>query len=359
MKKYYLFILLQTVFIINIFAQSDEHTKLSAFVKRALETTKIIPAISITVVDKTGTIFSEGFGYASIENGILATSQTDFYIASCTKSFNGLLLAILAQEEQIDLYKNITDYKPLVDFANDDVFKNITIMDLLSHQSGIDNDYLSFKLAYTGDYTSGEILKLIENETKKNEDGNTFEYTNFGYYLIDIILQEEFGINWRVALKEKLFMPLNMTNTTGFISNLANDQLAQPYLGVLAEKLKLVELKKTDKTMHAAGGLVSTGEDIGKFLSLYINKGFVNERQLIPQKLIENTYDLQVSANHKGVNIFKGVGYAMGWRLGEFYQDEVAYHFGSYPGYFSHISFLPKKNIGVAIFIRVKSQFSH
>ena len=139
-----------------------------------------------------------------------------------------------------------------------------------------------------------------------------------------------------------------MSNTTSYISKLGINNLAIPYIGAVSTNLEQSRIYKTDKTMHAAGGLISNGEDIGKFLSLYLT---TKHNKLFPQNLIEQTYKAQTTANHKGVKVFSGTGYGMGWRLGQFEQNEVVYHFGSFAGYFSHLSFIPHKNIGVAIFV--------
>ena len=188
MKETILAFIISLLFSINLFAQTDTSQMLNSFIQNTLETSEIVPSVSIAIVSDSEILYQETFGFADWERQQPATNQSVYYIASCSKAFNGLLAHILAGEGSIDLNAPILDYKPFNDFKRKEVFQNITIMDLLSHQSGIDNPYLSFRLAYTGDYTNAEILKLIEEETQKNEAEKAFEYTNFGYYLFDYLL---------------------------------------------------------------------------------------------------------------------------------------------------------------------------
>lgn len=329
----------------NLFAQQSKEQQLSKFIEEALKVFPVVPSISVSVANDKETLFAEGFGHYDIENNLKSNSNTNYYIASTTKSFVGLLALILADEGKIDLNEQITNYKPFKNFSNKNVFNGITVKDLVTHQTGLDNNYLSFLLAYSGDYDSKTILKLINEESIPNKNGKAFKYTNYGYYLFAILLHEEFGLNWKKELEKKIFKPLNMQNTTAYISK-ANE-VAFPYNSVFKKQLKKLHLQKTDKTMHAAGGIISNANDISKFLSFCIDNG----KNIVPENLIKRSYATQASSEHKGIKVFEGKGYGIGWRLGEFSDKEVVYHFGGYTGYYSHLSFLPKQKLGVAVFV--------
>ena len=346
MKKTILAFSISLLFFINLFAQADTNQMLNSFIQNTLETSEIVPSISIAIVSDKDVLYQETFGYSDWEKQQPATNQSVYYIASCTKAFNGLLAHILAEEGSIDLNAPILDYKPFKDFKRKEVFQNITIMDLLSHQSGIDNPYLSFRLAYTGDYTNAEILKLIEEETQKNEAKKAYEYTNFGFYLFDYLVQAELGKSWKDLLDEKLFQPLGMENSTAYVSKVPTEKLAYPHSGVFRGKVSVSSLQKSDALMHAAGGLMTNIEDAALFLQFYLGKG----KGVYPENLVVDSYQQQVDAKHEYVRVFDGNGYASGWRIGEFEKEKIVYHFGGYTGYFAHYSFIPEKNIGMAIF---------
>lgn len=343
-KQLFFFILLLSS--IDVFAQADTTQMLRSFIQKTFEKSEIVPSISIAIVRKNEILLQETIGYSNWNQQISATKESMYYIASCTKAFNGLLAHILAEEGHIDLHTPILNYKPFKNFKRKEVFQNITIMDLLSHQSGIDNPYLSFRLAYTGAYTHDDILQLIEEETRPNTTDEDFEYTNFGYYLFDYLLQAELGKSWKDLLEEKVFRPLGMENTTAYASRVSPDKLAYPHSGVFKEQVAISPLQKSDSLMHAAGGLLTSSEDAAKFLQFYLANG----KEVYPPFLVKNSYQQQVKADHEYVNVFNGTGYASGWRIGGFEKEQIVYHFGGYTGYFAHYSFIPEQNIGMAIF---------
>lgn len=346
MKKSILLFFISFFVALNLFGQADTTQMLNSFIQRTLEKSEIVPSVSIAIVSDREILYQGTFGYADWEKQLVATNQSVYYIASCTKAFIGLLAHILAEEGKIDLHTPILNYKPFKDFKRRDVFQNITILDLLSHQSGIDNPYLSFRLAYTGDYTDAEILKLIEDETQKTETSQGFEYTNFGYYLFDYLLRAELGKSWKELLDERVFQPLNMQSSTAYQSKVPSDKLARPHIGVFNGKVGLSPLQKSDALMHAAGGLMTNSEDAANFLQFYLGKG----KGIYPADLVERSFEQQIEAKHEYVRVFKGIGYASGWRIGELENERIVYHFGGYTGYFAHFSFMPEQNIGMAVF---------
>ena len=104
------------------------NSKINSFIYKAMDSVGVVPSLSIAIIDSTGVVMTKGFGKSDIEHNILASEKTNYYIASTTKSFVGLLATILDDEDLISLDAQITSYKPFNEFKNTDVFKNITII---------------------------------------------------------------------------------------------------------------------------------------------------------------------------------------------------------------------------------------
>jgi CubicO group peptidase (beta-lactamase class C family) len=77
----------------------------------------------------------------------------------------------------------------------------------------------------------------------------------------------------------------------------------------------------------------------------------LNGKQVFPAEAIQNTHaSLAQFAN--GGAPFNGAGaYGLGWNINTYRGEKVVYHFGGFPGFRSHISFMPEKKLGVAIFV--------
>ncbi|WP_338812635.1 serine hydrolase [Bernardetia sp. Wsw4-3y2] len=354
-RKTILVALLISITHFNFAQKIEKNQKLTQFIEKIQTELEMIPAISVAVShldDKKNTkSFAYTTGYTNIETKQKATNSTGFYIASTTKSFVGLLASVLEYEGKIDLQKQIIEYKPFSNFKEKAKFEGITINDLLSHQIGVDNEYLSMRLAYTGEYTEEDILRIIEQESEALETGKQFMYSNYGYYLFSMILKAELGKTWQDLLQEKVFTPLGMKNTSAKVSDFDENKLAKPHHSTFGKDVQKSDFFKIDKTMHAAGGIITSAEDMANFLEFQINKGTLHGKTIYPSAVIEKNQEKLVSAAHEYITIFEGNGYARGWRIGDFEGKKVIYHFGGYHGFASHLSFLPNEKIGVSVSI--------
>lgn len=331
------------------FAQQKAE-KIERFANKALEMYPQVPALGIAAVSGDEAVYVNGLGKADIEKNIKAGPNTPFYIASSTKSYVAILASILAEEGKIDLDKSLNTYKPFNSFKDNSLFENVTIRELLAHTSGLENNYLTGRNAYTGDYTSEVMINILENYTTAKEDGKAFQYDNLGYNILDILLQEELGAKWQDLLDEKLFQPLGMTKSTAYISKADSEgwNKAWPHLGY--EEAKKSYLMKTDKTMHAAGGLLTSPKDAATWLQFNINNGKHDGKKIYKKDILTSTYKTISENEHEYSEVFEGMGYGLGWRTGNYQEEDVIYHFGGFSGFFSHISFLPEKKLGVAVF---------
>src|SRR5690606_23722597 len=123
-------------------------------------------------------------------------------------SYTGLLALILEEEGLIDLDAPLTAYKPFKEFKNKELFQDVSIRKLLNHTSGLDNGYITYRDAYTGDKPLETMVMLLEEKTERRKEGQTYSYDNLGYNIFDILLKSEFGKDWRDLLQEKVFAPL-------------------------------------------------------------------------------------------------------------------------------------------------------
>lgn len=193
------------------FPQQDAvNDKPDAFIKNVREELKLKTGLSISVVKDGKVYFSKAYGFADIENGVMADTDTPFYIASSTKSFLGTLAKILSDEGVIDLDSPISVYLPELELQpplNPDI---ITIRDLLTHRSGIESFAVILRTAFTGQQTDEKIMELFGSaEFTKRE----FRYTNTDYVLVSLIISKVTGKDWKELMNEKIFTPLKMEFT--------------------------------------------------------------------------------------------------------------------------------------------------
>lgn len=348
MKRIVLTILMLAAFGIGANAQKKLKKDLDVFVEKCMKAFPEIPGLGVAVVNDGKVIAANGYGYADIEKGTAATGETPFYIASCTKQFTGLLAAMLDAEGRIDLKKPILQYKPFTEFERTSVFDSVTSEELLCHNDGILNDYLTYRNAITGEYTHEKMQWILEHGTSKNDEGKVFNYDNLGYNIFDIILEDELGVNWRDALAEKVFGPLGMTSTTAYMSKAKN--MAMPYMSFNAErKPERVTVVKNDAAMQAAGGLVCSPNDAANWLLFNLGHGQFDGKQVVNSAIVDRTHTSLVEIEGRRP-LFEFEGYGLGWNIAKMGDEKALAHNGGFTGAFSHMSILPERNMGVAVF---------
>lgn len=311
-----------------------------------------VPGIAIAVVKDDQPIYLKGLGYGEMKNKRKVKKNTNFYIASCTKSYTALLAMHLDKKGIIKLDDPITKYLPEVKFDEKLEADKVSIRDLLQHTSGMQNSPITYRLAYSGEHTLDKLIELLDYTEANRAGRGNFQYTNFGYNLYTIISDKVSGKTWQDWLEEVVFEPTKMKRTTAYMSRVQkkNWDLAKPHMNLIGQTDNEVYLIKTDKSMQSAGGLITTAEDAARWLELQMNEGKLDGQQLFPADMIRYTHQKHAETGGGDYDEFGRDYYGMGWRVGDFHGHPNINHFGGYPGYLSHISFDPEAKIGVALF---------
>src|SRR4030095_12526603 len=127
-----------------------------------------------------GPLLAKGYGWANKENNVRADENTLFYIASNTKAFMGLVAAMMDSEKKILLDSSFKKYFTALHFKNE-ISNKVSYRHLLTHTSGLHNNALVFRLAFSGDIEKQSILGLLGDATKTIIEPGVFDYDNLGY----------------------------------------------------------------------------------------------------------------------------------------------------------------------------------
>ncbi len=324
----------------------DTSERLDAFILKVRKGLDLKTGLSISVIKNGEVFFSKAYGYADIEEKKAATVNTPFYIASSTKSFLATLAKILSDEDVINLDSPISTYLPDLELpppVNPDV---ITIRDLLTHRSGIESFPIILRTAFTGQHTDEKLLELYNSS---NFTTREFRYTNTDYVLVGLIIKEVTGKDWKELMKEKIFFPLDMNNTSAYVSFFEQEPLPANYES-LDGKADSYNYSKTDETMHAAGGIYSSAEDLSHWLLFNLGKGSYYGKQILSEYSMDELHSTQINYSQTFFT-YNRFAYGLGWIRSDYNDQLLIHHFGSYSGSRSHISFMPEEQAGVAVLI--------
>lgn len=322
------------------------------FITETLEMMPAVPGMAITVVQGDSTIYRRGFGWADTEAEAPMTPDTPLYIASNTKSFTALAAALLDARGDVDMDAPVTDYLRRDWFPPEIDAGAVTLRHLLTHTSGLSNDPLVFRTAYTGEHTPHVQRRLLEVTVARDDAPlGTFDYTNTGYLIAALALEEATGLPWQDLLEREIFQPLGMVETTARRSELRPDAVpAAPYRAVGPGERMRLPLDKSDETLHAAGGVISTLRDLERWLVAEMHHGRISGDAVLPEDVVDATQTLAAPAAGT-IGPLGRDGYGVGWIVGTFGGERLIYHSGDFPGTSSFISFMPERKVGVTVFV--------
>lgn len=308
------------------------------------------PSGTAVAVVKDGKVIYEGyFGLADIQQKAPVTRDTVFYIASATKPFLALNTLLKEHEGLLSTHASLQQMFPDIAFQDIEAGE-LTARDLLVHTSGIENVPLVWATAFSGVHDARSRRRLVAASYPNEAGRGTFKYSNVGYNILSVWLDERLGMPWQDQLDSTIFQPLGMQRTTAYISQAeANGwPLARPYSLAGADPDQPLYLTKSDNTMQAAGGMVSTAPDLAKFLLVQLSSGMREGGQILPDEVIERSHVPQATLEASYLD-FQRTGYAWGWYSGEYKSRKMLHHFGGFAGFHAHLSFMPEENIGLVV----------
>ncbi len=297
----------------------------------------------LAVVDAEGLKYSYTLntkGNDSIKNGL--NIDTPFLIASHTKAFTGTLANVLASEG--DLVLNA----PIEMYLKDDVthpsipIDQITVKQLLNHTAGFTSIMHTFKTAFLGFENNSELVKALNTNTMVAPVGS-FRYSNTGPILAARAMENATKKSWKTLMQEKLFQPLGMHNTHSSFSTFPADAvLPSIEIGANGEVLR-EGLFKSDNTLHAAGGNISTLADMAKWMQFNLARGQELSNDTNFFRLLHEPTTVQ----DKTYYTYKRTGYSLAWDIATYQDHTILTRFGSYAGVSFHASFMPEEGIAV------------
>jgi CubicO group peptidase (beta-lactamase class C family) len=310
--------------------------------------------MAISVVKDDRIIFEKYLGIADVDKNIKVSENTLFYIASITKSFTAMAALILESKGQLDFDKSLAASFPEINFAPELKADSITIEHLIVHTSGIENRPIGTLKAYTGSYDKDKLLGLLEQFTVVNTDApfGEFEYTNIGYNILEMIMERELGADWKSLVEQEVLQPLKMNHISTRMSTAIKQgwEIAKPHTqNNDKNQLTRLSLEKKDNTMHAAGGIISTAQDMARWMIVQLNNGKIDEEQIIDSSLVNNSQLKHAEQDREWYDL-KRFGYGYGWNIATNpIGDSLVHHYGGFNGMHAQFSFVRNTGLGVVI----------
>jgi CubicO group peptidase (beta-lactamase class C family) len=304
-----------------------------------------IPGLAVVVVRGDKIIYLKGFGITSLSDPSPVTPQTIFDLASVSKSFTALGVLLLEDDGLIDLDTPVQHYLPDFQLA-DPRASEITVRQLLNQTSGLPGTFSEPLIFHQGDDAMEQMVASLDHVRLNQPPGSSFEYADINYCLLGALIERVTGMTFEDYMEQKIFVPLGLSHTTLYPDEAAELGRAdghQPMFGqIIARNIFIY------RSASPAGWVMSSAEDMGKWLIVHLNGGCTAEGQVIPADDIEEAHTPAVLFEENGEEI----GYCMGW-LSSCGSDDVSliWHGGDTPNFTTDMILLPDYQLGVVVLV--------
>ena len=319
-----------------------------AYAQKGLEECRV-PGMAIGIVRGDELIYAKGFGVKTVGGTDAVTTKTIFQIGSTSKAFTSTMAGMLADDGKFKWDDKVVETLP--DFMMYDpwVTREFQVVDLMSQHSGMPG-YAADSLSMFG-FNRREIRHAIRYIKPVNSFRSKFTYVNNLWLVADELIEKKSGKSWEENLKERIFVPLGMTETS---ADMQSFQQAQDMASLHVEvEGKVIALPKDWEYLHwsyvygAAGAINSNIADMAKWLSFQVNNGKVKDKQLISEKNLHFLRTPKTCIETEPGT--ENMAYCMGWMCRESRPYPVIWHNGGTTSMKTMVAFIPQEKIGIVI----------
>ena len=300
------------------------------------------PGCAVSVIEGGDIVLARGYGAANLEYGIPITPASVFHVASVSKQFTALAVALLADEGRLSWDDDIRRHVPELP----DHGVPITLRHLAQHTSGVRDQWSLLQMAgwrWGGDViTQGDVLDLLTRQTALHfRPGTEHLYSNSGYTLLAVAVERVSGQTLRAFTDERIFGPLGMARTAFRDDHtLLVPDRAYAYE---ADGAGGYRLSIPDFAVVGASSLFTTVEDLARW-NRNFRTGEIGGRDVVRQ--IQETTTLASGAQ---------VSYAYGLVHGTHRGRRTVGHGGTDAGYRSEFLRFPEEDMAVAVLCNVRT----
>jgi D-alanyl-D-alanine carboxypeptidase len=291
------------------------------------------PGAAVIVVRDGKPILRKGYGLANVELSVPIAPEMVFRIGSVTKQFTAGAILKLVEAGKVSLSDEIGRFLP--DFPTRGT--RVTVEQLLTHTSGIKSvtGMPSWPPRMREDWTLAQLIAFFQNEPFDFEPGTKWKYNNSGYHLLGAIIEKVSGKKYEDFVAEAIFRPLGLERTrygsdAPIIPGRVEGYQRTPGGIVNAPYLSMTQ-------PYAAGGLVSTVDDLARWQAALDKDGFLSaesrRRMWTPVALPDGT----------------ATRYGFGWGIWSYEGHAVVEHGGAINGFVSANMRWPDDHVYVAV----------
>jgi CubicO group peptidase (beta-lactamase class C family) len=312
-----------------------------------------VPGCAVAAVQDGQVVLAAGWGQRDLDTKLPVTADTLFAIGSTTKAFTAATVGALVDDGLLEWERPLRDYVPELQLHDAVVTDRLTVVDLLSHRSGLPRHEMVW-LGHPG-RSRAELVRRLRFLPLSKDLRQAFQYCNLGYLMAGYAVEALSGTSWEDYLRTRLLTPLGMGR-----SNLSVEAMsADPDHATAYERRHGVVVPVPQRPITAlapAGAVNSCAGELTRWLLAQLGDGQLDSqavmspatvaRQHEPHIVLPEDRTFPASTRH---------AYGLGWFVGQYRGHRLLEHGGGIDGFLTECMLLPDDGIGVAVMTNTTS----
>ena len=336
---------------------------LEADVLRSMQTFDV-PGMAIAIVKDGKVIAARGFGVRKLGEPAPVDGKTLFEVASNSKAFTAVALAMLVDEGKLAWDDSVTKHLPDFQMYDAYVTHEMTVRDLLTHRSGLGLGAGDLLWWPTTTFSSDEIIEKLRYIRPATSFRNNYAYDNLLYIAAGKIIASKSGKSWGETVRERILTPVGMTGTTTSLADSAGIANQSHAHAKIDDKISAV---KSMPVPNGAGavGINTNAEDIAKWMTVLLDAGKLPAAGKDARLFSEaRSRELWTAQTPIGIDEPKPAlaatrpnfrAYGLGFELKDYRGMKLVQHGGALQGFYSLVTMVPEAKLGIAIFTNAES----
>jgi CubicO group peptidase (beta-lactamase class C family) len=354
MKKIHLLVAFAVtlVFSLQLVGQNIDEKTFDQYISKAQQDWQV-SGMSVGIIKDGKVILAKGYGVLEEGKAQKPDANTLYAIASNTKAFISASIGILVDEGKLKWDDPVQKHLPYFELYDPYVSAKTTVRDLLCHRAGL-GTFSGDVIWYKSNFTAEEAIKRVKHLPAAYDFRSGYGYSNLMFITAGEVIKAVSGKTWAEFAEERIFDKTGMARSqTSIVPLTKMKNVATPHKHNAEGITHPIPWVNWDN-MGAAGGVISSVNDMLKWCQLQLDNGKVGEDEVFSLRAQETFWkphnNYTVSARTKEFYPTRHVaGYALGWGYYDHGGRLVYNHGGGYDGMYSQVTLVPEENMAIVI----------
>jgi CubicO group peptidase (beta-lactamase class C family) len=307
-----------------------------------------VPGVAVAVVRADRVVVAKGYGVRKVGSPEPVNADTQFVIASVSKAFAAMGVALLVDDGKVDWDAPVQRYLPEFQLADPAASQSVSPRDLLSHRTGLPRHDLVWY--GRGAMAWPEMLSRLPHLPLTAPPRARYQYNNLMFATTGALVERVSGQRWADFVQSRIFNPLNMTRSNVTVQLMARDgnAAAGHLLDRRTDAVRSIALRDVD-VLGPAGAINTTVVDLAQWMRVQLNNGQLGDKRFVSPQQLAQMHRATMTEGLPAGSDSGDAAYGLGWRIDSYRGLRRVSHGGNLDGFTARLTLFPSRGIGIVV----------